>query len=283
MRAILVCLTVVFASCITSCQREAAVVPTEGPLPQRQTEKPPPQRPDTTARKEIVGPDGGKMVWVPPGQFKMGAEDLSDIERPVHLVKITEGFWLGKCEVTNAQYRKFCQATGRKFLSEEKDPYIADDYPVVWVSWEDAAAYCQHHGLRLPTEAEWEYAAAGPEARMYPWGDDWDGNKCSNLANPGPGGTTFPVGSFPEGASWCGALDMAGNVFEWCADWFERDVYERHARGDLTPPESANYRVVRGGSWRLTVGRGDFRCAYRNRGIPTDRFSHFGFRCARNP
>ncbi len=310
MRASLVCLTVVFAFCITSCQREPAVAPSEGPPPQRQADMPPPQlppdtpaeitapiadtggpwqQPGTTAGEEIVGPDGGKMVWVPPGQFKMGAEDLLDKDRPVHLVKITKGFWLGKCEVTNAQYRKFCEATDWEFPSERSDQ--ADDHPVVWVSCEDAVAYCKYYWLRLPTEAEWEYAAAGPEAHKYPWGSEWDEKKCCNDSNQGPGGTTFPVGSFPEAASWCGALDMAGNVYEWCADWYASKYYAQSPQVDPEGPSRAEAddievllrcRVLRGGSWYNDTP-GYYRCAYRNDHGPSVRLENNGFRCARNP
>ncbi len=249
------------------------------------------EHPGTTAGEEIIGPDGGTMVWVLPGQFKMGCDDVDaeDDEKPVHLVKITKGFWLGKCEVTNAQYRKFCEATGREFPSGSDQ---GDDHPVVKVTWFDAIAYCEHYGLWLPTEAKWEYAAAGPESRKYPWGDDWDGKKCCYQNNKGPGGTTFPVGSFPEGASWCGALDMAGNVWEWCADRYGNKYYAQSPESDPQgPPEPAyilvlgtvpvgKRPVLRGGSWAIGLP-GYFRCAYRfYSDSPAYRFDPIGFRCA---
>ncbi len=288
MRPILVCLTVGFASCITSCQRQ----PVQEIAPETGESGNPWQRPGTTAAEDIIGPDGGTMVWVPPGEFMMGCDDddAEDDEKPAHLVKITKGFWLGRCEVTNAQYRKFCEATDREFPSESDQ---GDDHPVVYVSWEDAVAYCEHYGLRLPTEAEWEYAAAGPEGRKYPWGDEWDDKKCCNRKNKGPGGTTFAVGSFPQGASWCGALDMAGNVAEWCSDWSAADYYAKSPEVDphgpsegeadviasLSPMTLHHQRVLRGGSWR-GVDLRLFRCPYRDDLPPAFRDHTRGFRCA---
>jgi len=163
---------------------------------------------------KTTGADGQTLVWVPSGSFMMGGTVFPH-EQPIHEVTI-EGFWIGQCEVTNAQYQVFCTATGRTFpLGSDQ----GDDHPVVDVSWDDAKAYCDHYGYALPTEAQWEYAARGPASSAYPWGDAWDLSRCCNYDNKGPGGRTYPVGSFPTGVSWCGALDMAGNVWEWCADW----------------------------------------------------------------
>lgn len=112
-----------------------------------------------------TGPDGGTYVWAPAGEFLMGSDAGQDDEKPAHRVRITRGFWLGMCEVTNTRYRAFCTATGRPF-PEQSDQ--GDDHPVCGVTWEDAAAYCQHYGLSLPTEAEWEYAARGAQGSHYP-------------------------------------------------------------------------------------------------------------------
>ena len=236
----------------------------------RETRRP---RDGSRAGDEITGPDGGTYVWVPAGEFMMGSEDDHDDEKPVHPVRLTRGFWLSKCQVTNAQYQRFCEVTGREFPSYSNQ---GDEHPVVRVSWEDAVAYCEYYGLRLPTEAEWEYAGRGAEGRVYPWGNEWDRRCCCNTDNTGPGGQTYPVGSFPSGASWCGALDMAGNVFEWCEDWYDEDYYGVSPEVDPPGPASGTERVSRGGGW---MDPATFhRSACRNWSEPTRRDGSSGFR-----
>ena len=221
----------------------------------------------------MVGPDRGSLLWVPPGAFDMGTNDGRENEKPVHRVTLPVGFWIGQCQVTNAQYRSFCKDAGREFPKDSDQP---SDHPVVSVSWDDACAYCAHYELRLPTEAEWEYAARGPESRTYPWGAEWDAAECCNHENQGPGGKTFEVGYFPEGQSWCGALDLAGNVWEWCQDWY--GDYGPDPVSD--PPGSAkgDFRVLRGGGWYGDVG--DCRSANRYRTNPRNRNDDLGFRVA---
>ena len=119
----------------------------------------------------------------------------------------------------------------------------------------------------------------GPENRKYPWGDDWDKTKCCNGGNRCPGDRAPPVGSFPEGASWCGALDMSGNVWEWCADWHDQDAYRSYAKGDLAPPSTGTRKVLRGGSWSNPSA--NVRCTYRLGARPSNRVTLIGFRCAR--
>jgi len=255
------------------------------------------------AGQEKVGSDGGVYVWVPPGEFMMGADDLDYRHKPIHRVRITKGFWLSKCEITNAQYAAFLNAHGSNTEAAGKElidlqsrdcgvetqggHYVAKtgrgDHPVVEVSWYGAKAYCDHYGLRLPTEAQWEYAARGPEGRKYPWGDEWDKRKCCNGGNRGPGSRTFPVGSFPQGASWCGALDMAGNVSEWCADWFEKYYYDKSPATDPTGPASGRYRGLRGGSWMGNVAFNYYRSACRGNDFPVNSNFGGGFRCSRTP
>ncbi len=158
--------------------------------------------------EEIEGPDGGVDVWVLPGEFTMGGDPKFHDAETRHRVCITRGFWLAKHELTNAQYRLSCRATRRRFPKHSNQ---GDGHPLVHVSWEDANAYCDHYGLSLPTEAQWEYAARGPELGQYPWGGDWDARKCCSAENRGPGGRTFPVGSFPE------ALGCACRITSaWC-------------------------------------------------------------------
>ena len=241
--------------------------------------------PGTHAGQEIIGPDGRAYVWVPRGEFMMGSDDGRDDEKPAHLVRITRGFWIGKHEVTNAHYRAFCAATGRAFPS---DSDRGDDHPVVYVDWSDAKAYCDHYGLRLPTEAEWEYAARGPEGRKYPWGNEWEGSKLCWWDNRGPSDRTFPVGSFPDGASWVGALDMAGNVWEWCADWHYHGYYRNSPTDDPPGPAAGSAtslhgptRVLRGGSW--VDDPDDCRSARRTMYTAPEQNRIHGFRCAVSP
>jgi len=259
--------------------------------------------PGSKAGEVIVGPDGGEMVWVPAGEFMMGTagepgghglrvagEDAYAPERPVHRVRITKGFWLGRCTVTNAQYHRFCDETGTAFPQlRNNDGSVSsridygDGHPVMFVTWYGAAAYCERYGLRLPTEAEWEYAARGSAGHVWPWGDEWDRGKCCNQENPGPEGFTFPVGSFPAGASWCGAMDMAGNGYQWCQDWYAADYYSKSPtddpQGPSTPgPEPA--RVFRGGApGNLRLGYSSMRVP----GHPAANGMSRGFRSAVSP
>jgi formylglycine-generating enzyme required for sulfatase activity len=245
------------------------------------------ERQGTKAGDEIIGPDGGTMVWVPPGEFDMGSKDGPPAEQPLHHVRIVKGFWLRKCTVTNASYRRYCQETGADFPAMSDQ---GDGYPVVCVDWKAAQAYCSHYGLSLPTEAQWEYAARGPEGRTYPWGNDWDPSRCCNWSYRGPSNKTFPVASFPQSASWCGALDMAGNVWQWCNDWYDSKYYAHWPDADPPGPDEGELlpvvgqcRVLRGGSWS-NDDPGDFRSAHRwyveN---PQSRRDVYGFRCARTP
>jgi formylglycine-generating enzyme required for sulfatase activity len=250
----------------------------------RADQAPPPPKPwevpGTKVGDEIVGPDGGTMVWVPAGSFMMGEEDIGNAVT-VHQVRITKGFWLGKCTVTNAQYQRYGQAAGVDF---PKDSNQGDKHPVVDVSWLDATAYCLRYGLSLPTEAQWEYAARGPEGRKWPWGKQWDEDKCCNIGNPGPKWKTFPVGSFPAGASWCGALDMAGKVFQWCKEWYDGPDCKYYANSpaeDPPGPDAGTARVLRGGAWYCDAD--NCRSAFRFNDDPSNGYVGYGFRCSRTP
>ena len=233
------------------------------------------------------------MVLVPGGEFEMGS-DVSDSladedEFPRHSVTLG-GFQMDRTEVTNAQYTR-CVTEGacRESFYAQNSKYNGDDYPAVGVSWQDAADYCAWSGGRLPTEAEWEYAARGPKGLIYPWGNAFDGtrlNYCDancelDWADPAVDdgyAENAPVGSYPEGASWCGALDMAGNVWEWVADWAAG--YPSGPQANPTGPGTGTHRVLRGGCWANEAN--GVRTAYRlSRGdaTPQVRHSNIGFRC----
>jgi len=218
--------------------------------------------------------DGAEMVYVPAGEFLMGSKEGEGAseEHPQHKVYL-DGYWIYKTEVTVAQYRKFCQATGRQM------PREPDTHPVVNVNWDDATAYAQWAGAALPTEAQWEKAARGTDGRQYPWGNDWDAKKCYNSVGGNAPWEPKPVGSYPDGASPYGTLDMAGNALEWCADWYDSKYYQSSPLRNPTGPATGTARLQRGGSWYFDTPD-FFRAAYRVTGLPTASFESWGFRCA---
>ncbi len=233
-----------------------------------------------------IGNDEESMVLIPAGEFQMGSSGGMKEERPVHTVYL-DAFYIDKYEVTNAQYRKFMHATGHKAplgMSWNNPKLNAPDHPVVGVSWHDAVAYAKWAGKRLPTEAEWEKAARGGlVGKKYSWGDDDpDETRCNygtfaGMEIPWNADTyTAPVGSYPPNKY--GLYDMAGNVWEWCTDWYDPDYYRSSPGRNPTGPESGDVRVARGGSWDHPS---DFlRAAYRNWAGPTVTLCLFGFRCA---
>lgn len=240
--------------------------------------------------------DGAVMVYVPAGEFLMGTSDADielykemfplrdsarfDNERPQRTVFV-DAFYIDKFEVTNAQYKRFLTETGytpKHYL--DYPPYNTPNFPAAVLEWEDAVAYVDWAGKRLPTEAEWEKAARGTDGRIWPWGNKWDSTKLSG--NDGTGlkdgyKETAPVGQFPQGASPYGAHDMAGNLWEWVADWYDANYY-RTAPTNINPrgPETGDGHVLKGGGWAENL---DFtRCANRLGGNPGSLLR--GFRCA---
>ena len=230
------------------------------------------------------------LVLIPAGEFQMGSTEGAADEKPVHRVHLDD-YYLDKYEVTTARYGQFMAATGHR----EPDNWSlvsqtnAQDRPVIGVDWHDAEAYCRWAGKRLPTEAEWEKAARGTDGRTYPWGN---AAPISSLANYGKDFRNVinnnyyaerltPVGSYEEGKGPFGIYDLAGNVWEWVADWYDVDYYSRSPAQNPKGPPTGEYRVLRGGSWR-----GDpqgVRSADRLYDRPADRDNNIGFRCAKTP
>ncbi len=238
--------------------------------------------------------DRAKMMWVPAGEFWMGssddqiAESLAEDpkfkiewyinEKPMHKVYL-KGYWIYKNEVTVAQYRKFCTKTGRLMPPTPRWGWD-DDYPIVNVTWQDAAAYAKWARATLPTEAQWEKAARGIDGRMFPWGNEFDTSKC-NEASKDPH-RPQPIGSYPDGVSPYGCMDMAGNVWEWCSDWYGGHYYDNTPTKNPTGPKHGIEHSLKGGSWNDNIANNE-RCARRAYGPPTYSFHSYGFRCARNP
>ena len=262
-----------------------------------------PNRDPGTARTDAHGVD---QVWVPGGTFTMGA-DTQDATRPAwannealsegpaHEVSISRGYWIDTTEVTVAAFGEFTaaggyddqslwsadgwrwrQAQGTKSLP---NPCVAQapNEPQVCVTWFEAEAYAHWRGGRLPTEAEWEFAARGPESLVYPWGKDYD----ADLANLDGGTKPVAVGSYPDGASWVGALDMAGNAMEWVSDWWSTTYYGLRVTDDPTGPATGSAKVEKGGWWGPPGDSGAYvgRAAYRHFEDPPLYFDHhIGFR-----
>ena len=231
----------------------------------------------------IIGQDGAEMILIPAGEFIMGSPEGEggDNEHPQHTMFL-DAFYIDKYEVTNAQYKQFMDARGRKAPKYWDDgKYNQPNQPVVGVTWHDAVAYAKWAGKRLPTEAEWEKAARGTDGRKYPWGNEWDSSKCnSGFDGDGYKGIA-PVGNFHDGASPYGVMNMAGNVWEWVADWYDEDYYSRSPQQNPKGPDSGSSRVLRGGSW-YGANQADLRCAYRYGYGPGLRYFFRGFRCAQD-
>jgi formylglycine-generating enzyme required for sulfatase activity len=219
--------------------------------------------------------DKDGFIFVRAGLFRMGSEKSAD-EMPVHDVYL-DAFRISETPVTNAQYDQCVNAFACSLpsnLDRYRDPTY-QDHPVSGVTWEQAAAYAQWVGGRLPTEAEWEKTCTGPSNWTYPWGHEPRDSKWVNF-NRHVGDTT-PVDAYRNGASPYGALDMAGNVWEWIGDWYAEDYYVEAPRDNPTGPESGTARVLRGGSYRSNLD-GGLRCADRFAIDPAQKTNHIGFR-----
>jgi len=230
--------------------------------------------------------DPVEMVLVPGGSFQSGVDD--DKRGLVRRTLEADAFWIDVHEVTNQQYARFVSA-----VEYPPPPYWDDrryarsDLPVLGVSWHDARAYCWWTHKRLPGEAEWTKAAHGLDGRPFPWGGEYSASHANLLGLADGFAEVAPVGSFPNGASPFGVLDMTGNVWEWCRDWYDPlayralpspgDVDDEIRRGSYR----RHHRVIRGGSW---VSSPELVRGLARDGLdPSVRGVHFGFRCARDP
>ena len=232
---------------------------------------------------KITATNGAEMVLVPAGPFLMGSLDGDADERPPRTLNLP-AFYVDRYEVTHAQYAAFVRATGHRAPIDWPNgqlPVALTNFPVVNITWADAEAYARWAGKRLPTEAEWEKAARGSDGRIYPWGNDAAKKAASGKDAEDPRrrqGRTFPVGSFPDDVSPYGAMDMAGNVWEWTADWY--DAYPGNP--DLELEYGRKYRVIRGGGGIDYYGKAsNRRCATRARSVPYGTYDALGFRCVK--
>lgn len=250
---------------------------------------------------------GVRMALVPPGCFMMGVMEEQvdylmsfpssnmDVEGyqdqlPAHKICFEEPFWMDVFEVTQSQFSTFYgEADMGSF-------YSGEDLPREQITWMEAQNFCQQRGARLPTEAEWEYAARGPNGLLFPWGDSFDcqrGNFDDTETDdvflidgaPDCDGypTTAPVGSFLDGMSWVGVLDLSGNLWEWVADKYQSKYFSSLETGTVNPqgPLDGKYRVVRGGAW--SINEVDHLSATFRGGIdPLTVSEHLGFRCAKS-
>lgn len=228
-------------------------------------------RPGPVEKTFVNAADGSVLVWVPPGSFTIGGED--EDSSPSKTITFARGYFLGRCEVSWAQYARFARAKDVAMPSGEAGPA---DHPVYRVSWESARAYCRWAGLDLPTEAEWEYGALGDQDRSFPWGGG--SGSCNARGSSDGHPRTAPVDSMPDGASPWGALHMAGNVAEWCLDAYRKGYEGLPGDGSVRPGDSAT-RVTRGGSWNNS----EQACSstVRTPRAPGDATPYLGFRVVR--
>lgn len=298
---------------------DPTLTPTRTPAPTRTPTTTPAQPPAQAGEIRTVsrGDVEVEQAFVPAGSFMMGSENGKDDEGPVHEVAL-DAFWIDRTEVTNAQFEMFVADTGYQTTAEREGggytytnnnwdytegadwlhPQGAastlnglSQHPVVLVSWDDATEFCEWASGRLPTEAEWEYAARGPESLAYPWGAGFDGTRLNFCDRNCPfdyadqsvdDGYEFtaPVMSYTNGASWIGAQDMAGNVWEWVEDWYGDygSLLQKNPEG----PSSGEYRVLRGGAWSDYSGDFNARSSNRNDFEPDYHYDFMGFRCAQD-
>ena len=238
----------------------------------------------------ITDTSGAEMMLVKESPFLMGYDAGNDDEKPAHIVSL-DAYYIDKHEVTNADYKACVDALACE-LPKTTTFYVSvlhRNHPVVYVSWEKAIDFCEWRDARLPTEAEWEKAARGTESISYPWGNSFSKsalNYCdldceyswADKSFRDHYTTTAPVGTYPRGESPYGTLDMAGNVAEWVADWYDNDYYKESPQANPFGAETGIYRVLRGGSWYNK--KTDVRTFQRSYLRPNVAYNYIGFRCA---
>ncbi len=236
-----------------------------------------------------IGRDGAPMVLVPVGEFIMGSregdKDADTDERPAHSVYL-DAFSIDQYEVTTSHFATFLENSKRSAPQgwSKQVPLEHGEKPVVGVDWNDATAYCAWAGKRLPTEAEWEKAARGTDQRRFPWGDKTPNERRANFwhcCDFKDYEALDDVGSFDAGKSPYGVYDMAGNAWEWVADWYDENYYGNSPTRNPKGPSSGEYRVIRGGSWYLDSPVA-LRSANRSWNTPTNRYATIGFRCTQD-
>ncbi|HVN54396.1 MAG TPA: SUMF1/EgtB/PvdO family nonheme iron enzyme [Anaerolineaceae bacterium] len=286
-------LVLLLAAC--SPQRTVLIpaAPTSSPAPALPAASQPAPACAKIGESRVSPRDGMLQLCVPAGEFLMGSNDrdtqAQPDERPQHTISL-DAFWIDQTEVTNAMYSACVQAkacherTYSPYVwgvdSRTRKNYFTDpqfrDYPVILLDADEAQAYCRWAGRHLPSEAQWEKAARGTDGRTYPWGEGID---CRRANYSGCARDTSAVSAHPDGASPYGALDQAGNLWEWTADWYEPGYYAQSPARNPTGPAQGKYRTLRGGSW------GEFapslRAANRASGAPQHSMDGaVGFRCA---
>jgi len=230
--------------------------------------------------RRVSSADGMVQVFVPAGEFKMGTNEKNALKnRPPHRVNL-DAFWIDQTEVSNAMYAQCVEARACPRPFGNINPFFGKskykNLPVVYVRWDNAEAYCRWAGRRLPTEAEWEKAARGTDGRAYPWGDATPTPTLANFDNVI--GEPLPVDRYPLGVSPYGALNMAGNVREWVADWFHEFYYMASPLDNPLGPPSGAHKSLRGGSY--LDGATEIRVFNRFDHEPLSPGINRGFRCA---
>jgi formylglycine-generating enzyme required for sulfatase activity len=241
---------------------------------------------DFTRFQVVKQVDGSEMVLIPAGPFLMGSPPVEgDQDETPQRGVFVDAFWIDLYEVTFKQYERFVSATRAPkpvipVLQDDPAKLMAPEQPVVAVSWSQARDYCAWLGKRLPTEAEWEKAARGERAATWPWGNTFGPGLANGQGDEDGFRYTAPPGAFPKGRSPSGAYDMAGNVAEWVADWYDQKYYLGAPFESPQGPETGKHRVYRGGSWNDTPS--DVRTAKRFAAAPHQTSAVIGFRCAKS-
>ena len=297
-------LPTIFLTGTSTSTAAATLTATQTPLPPTSTPTPTITLTPTTGlgSTSISERDGAIMIYIPAGEFTMGSDPGTDpyfwgAEAPTHTVYL-DAYWLYQTEVTNAMYAMCVEEDGCNLPKQTNSSTGAEyygnpqyaDYPVIHVTWYQARDYCLWAGGRLPSEAEWEKGARGNDERLFPWGDQAPSSNAANICDSRCSNTaeratsvedgyadTSPVGHYPAGVSPYGAYDMAGNVWEWVADWHQAGYYSKAPYENPTGPTGGDRKGMRGGSW--FNGIDGVRVVARASRKPNDNFYSVGFRC----